>query len=667
MKSLINSAYKLTAVSGILAVAFFAFAGNAFAANAGDVVINEFSSDSSPEWVELRNTTASPIDLTGWKFTDLTSPATAPVEADLLALSGTIPAGGVLAFNVGTTELNNPGDSIGVYDNSGTPVLIDRVTYGTVASVDYPTTTGLETEPGATETAFRDSVGAWHIVTFNTKDSANVEITNGSTYYPTIQAAIDVADPDDTINIGAGKYSNVQLIGSYAPNISLVGDSADTTTIEGLDLTGATFNGLTFKNFTLTGDSTRGRASVEVESPGTYSNLTFESNIFDGESVAGRRAIFSNLGFDGFTLKNNEFKNYTDTTSTAYSVVFMEAQDSTWGGNYIAIGNSLDNSDFPNFLEAYRWKNVTFTDNDVNANSGRLLVWSDTQRGALESLGTINMSNNHIAVQSGKGIGVYTATSTTANILDNTISGADVCVVLDSVSNSSVTGNTLSNCDTGVLFQHGVTVPVTTVITGNSISGNTVALQNDVASYSIDATNNWWGTSVLADIQAKVVGKVNFNPYYINSRMTETNADLETAKTNAHDALTTALAGYTVGNYTGANWIVLNRFKTDGDTAIDAATDSASVTSAQNTATSGMAEVEKIQETRRNGSSHVRNINAASPTLPSQASPVAVGRVLGAETVSPEIVAQIQTLKAQIAVLIRELIMLLQAEMLTLK
>jgi hypothetical protein len=68
-------------------------------------------------------------------------------------------------------------------------------------------------------------------------------------------------------------------------------------------------------------------------------------------------------------------------------------------------------------------------------------------------------------------------------------------------------------------------------------------------------------------------------------------AELTTAKTTAHGVLSGALTSYTQTNYTSANWTTLNGFKTTGDTAINAATDLTNVTSAQNTATAGMAGV----------------------------------------------------------------------------
>jgi uncharacterized repeat protein (TIGR02543 family) len=75
--------------------------------------------------------------------------------------------------------------------------------------------------------------------------------------------------------------------------------------------------------------------------------------------------------------------------------------------------------------------------------------------------------------------------------------------------------------------------------------------------------------------------------------------DLYNAKVNAKGVLTTALATYTEGNYSPANWTTLTGFKTAGDTAIDAAADLAAVSAAQIAATTGMAGVKTIaQETK---------------------------------------------------------------------
>jgi hypothetical protein len=164
---LINRMKKIFSISVPVLVAVLALGASASVAFAGtpQVIISEFVShpSSGNEWVELMNTTSADISLSGWKLTQLTTPQTIPHEVDLLPLSGTLPANGILVFDVGADKLNNDGDSIGLYNNSGTPLLIQRVTYGSV--VGYTVTTGLETAPAQGQSGATDASGNWKVGT----------------------------------------------------------------------------------------------------------------------------------------------------------------------------------------------------------------------------------------------------------------------------------------------------------------------------------------------------------------------------------------------------------------------------------------------------------------------------------------------------------------------
>ncbi|MGC9610945.1 MAG: peptidoglycan-binding protein [Minisyncoccia bacterium] len=93
---------------------------------------------------------------------------------------------------------------------------------------------------------------------------------------------------------------------------------------------------------------------------------------------------------------------------------------------------------------------------------------------------------------------------------------------------------------------------------------------------------------------------------------------LAAAKVTAHDVLTAALLTYTEGDYTSDNWIALTGYKTDGDTAIDAAINLAGVTSAQNTAIVGMAGVKTIAQTAAEVLSNATNAVVVAETTPTQ-------------------------------------------------
>lgn len=95
------------------------------------VVINEFSARTEPEWVELYNTSTEPVNLEGWEIADGNTKST-----DDLTLSGIIAAEGFLVLEHFKGWLNDGGDTVRLYNNA-TPSgeLIDSITY-TSSSAD---------------------------------------------------------------------------------------------------------------------------------------------------------------------------------------------------------------------------------------------------------------------------------------------------------------------------------------------------------------------------------------------------------------------------------------------------------------------------------------------------------------------------------------------------
>jgi hypothetical protein len=89
------------------------------------VVINEFSAKTDPEWVEVYNTSTESADLDGWEIADGNTKST-----DDLTISGTIPPDSFLVFEHKKGWLNDGGDTINLYDNT-TPSgqLVDSFTY----------------------------------------------------------------------------------------------------------------------------------------------------------------------------------------------------------------------------------------------------------------------------------------------------------------------------------------------------------------------------------------------------------------------------------------------------------------------------------------------------------------------------------------------------------
>src|SRR3989344_3329370 len=116
-------------LTSFLIFSFLAYPISGFAVSSGDVIINEFSSASDPEWVELLNTTGSPISLEGWTIQDAVN------QPKSLSDLGTIPANGLVVFEQPAGWLNNDPatETITIFDETNT--AIHSVSYGSDAEL----------------------------------------------------------------------------------------------------------------------------------------------------------------------------------------------------------------------------------------------------------------------------------------------------------------------------------------------------------------------------------------------------------------------------------------------------------------------------------------------------------------------------------------------------
>lgn len=121
-------------VSYFLLIFFFLVAGGIFKVNA-QVVINEISPESSPDWVEIY--AVEDTDISGWKLDD-----NGTATFMYVFPSGTLIGPGHNSFitvDVGT-RLNKNGDVIYLYKKDG--ILVDSVSYGGEDNVCIPESAG---------------------------------------------------------------------------------------------------------------------------------------------------------------------------------------------------------------------------------------------------------------------------------------------------------------------------------------------------------------------------------------------------------------------------------------------------------------------------------------------------------------------------------------------
>lgn len=176
------------------------------------VVINEFSSKSDPEWVELLNTSSDQvINLSGWRIVDGNTVAT-----DDLTLDGCISPQGFRLFNHTKGWLNDGGDSINLKDSTGEPVG-EPVVYGEG---------GVVGTPSSEKSAGRTPNGASTWVIFDTPTPTNndcqlsvtstptPEPTSSSTPTPTIQPPTPTSLSKATYKINEVKNEDGEVLSS---------------------------------------------------------------------------------------------------------------------------------------------------------------------------------------------------------------------------------------------------------------------------------------------------------------------------------------------------------------------------------------------------------------------------------------------------------------------
>ncbi|MGB2822931.1 MAG: lamin tail domain-containing protein, partial [Phycisphaerae bacterium] len=159
---------------------------------AGDVLISEFMADNGetftdgygrqPDWIELQNTTGSPVDLTDWKLVDsgnewIFPAVTLPARSDLVVCAtdetGQDPAG---YWHIGF-KLTSDGEYLALLDDSGTvvhqytpafPGQLEDISYG-VLYEEYGT--DVLVNQGATAAYLVPTAGSfdpvWFQPTFN--------------------------------------------------------------------------------------------------------------------------------------------------------------------------------------------------------------------------------------------------------------------------------------------------------------------------------------------------------------------------------------------------------------------------------------------------------------------------------------------------------------------
>ncbi|MEA4825634.1 MAG: leucine-rich repeat protein, partial [Clostridium sp.] len=159
----------------------------------------------------------------------------------------------------------------------------------------------------------------------------------------------------------------------------------------------------------------------------------------------------------------------------------------------------------------------------------------------------------------------------------------------------AVSGISITGAGNATTVVNGETLQMSAAVTPTNATNKAVtwSVINITGTATIDAN----GLITATGVGTVNVKATNAASGVVGQLVVTVEPTLAAGKATAKGELASALLTYTEGNYSAGNWTALTTAKTDGDTAIDAATDLAGVASAKTTALNAMDAVKTIAET----------------------------------------------------------------------
>ncbi|MFA5841913.1 MAG: peptidoglycan-binding protein [Candidatus Paceibacterota bacterium] len=401
------------------------------------------------------------------------------------------------------TSHKTPSDAFAIFfeDNAGmTTVSIDGVMYGATTTVAV--------------SAGWSGLGANPLVSLN-----GASYIFGVNATSTIQAGINAVADGGTITVGAGTY-NEKL--SITKSVTLIGSGI--LVAQGAGVNAPTIDGVDSVNpatITINSDTTpitvvirnlniaHGGSGVDVLQNAT---VTVDKNTITGYYkngiTYGPNSLPGSGGVSG-TVSNNIVTGSGLVAVAQNGIQISEGNTATISNNWVS--NNLCNA----VSCGADWYLTTQA-------SGILLDGS---------AGTVTVSGNTVE---NNDMGIYNApTSGASSMLNNVVRNNRYFGILFEMGGSNVMGGIISGNGVGVFnpLEHssGAIVVNNIEITGNTTAG----VQNDAATFVVNAVNNWWGTASSTEIAAKISGSgvINFDPYYTSAAMTTLSSGVATNAT----------------------------------------------------------------------------------------------------------------------------------------
>jgi hypothetical protein len=374
----------------------------------------------------------------------------------------------------------------------------------------------------------------------------------------TIQAAVDAANPGDTIKVCPGTYNESQVLIQKA--ITVVGSGADSTIIDGgaaavasagvvridlpLAVTGdASFSGFSVTDPGLTGGS---RYLIFAKQVSPNSTITISDNKLQGVNLADY-GLYTDRPRGPIVVSNNQFLN------NAFNPILIERPESSTNVSGNTISGNFSTGYF-NFT--YEGNNVSgeqrVANNTFNSPNASAISFSAAFQGSTGGYSSISITDNSISALGANRTGITLsngaiAASQALGTIDNAVISGNRLSGIDGATsngirlrgltnNANVSGNTVSDLARGLwseVLNTGSSAGLT--VQGNRFSSNATGLQSDGAVVSNVTCNSFTANTIGVLISATALGGINVNQNNIVGNTAFGIQNLSTAAANAEN------------------------------------------------------------------------------------------------------------------------------------
>ncbi len=324
------------------------------------------------------------------------------------------------------------------------------------------------------------------------------------TYYATIQAAIDDADPDDVIEASAGTYNESPIINK---SLTLQGAGCGMSEIvlsganylSAIEVSGAGTNA-TIRGFTITGYDAVGAGLASTNF--IIYQPTGNTLIEDCCIHVGKRGPGTN-GDDGFGILTVYFDAAVVIDSV--TVTGCSFDPVTDGGRGFFINPGVGIFSFTNNSINALGSGSSFTQAADGLIEGNTIIGTGAAGSRLGGIGAWGFPDPSM----------WGRTTFRGNTITNAFAGPRLLSVEDSV----VEENFISDCDYGVVVSDFFQPfdATTNVIFNNSIEDiEFLAIENTEA-VVVNASGNWYGSNLAGDVSAAVsAASIDYTPWLDN-------------------------------------------------------------------------------------------------------------------------------------------------------